>query len=471
MTNTGTSVNRRSVLIAAMGMPLGVTLASCATGGNGEEPADENGTGEAEEIDPDNPFGVEADSAVEAVIFDGGYGIAYVEYAADIMGADFPEMSFDVSGTVDIAPQLQPRFVAGDPPDLIDNAGAQQIGFSTIVDQLEELDDVFDAPNLEGVTIRDTLYDGVEEPGTFGDRFVAINYVMTVYGIWYSASLFEEYGWEPPTTLEETRDLGAAAQEEGYYLFTWGQEAATYYQTLCVDAAIKEGGDEVRLALDNLEEDCWSHPAIQASFSIMKEIIDAGYFQPGGSGTQFTSAQAQWSQDQAAILYPSGSWIENEMADQTAEGFEMTGAPSPSVTSDAVMPPTAIHSAAGEPFIVPSDAENIAAGKEILRVMLSEEAARNFAEENLAPTIVADTVPEDGFGSTAMVSQMEMLEEADADVFTWHFVDRYGMNQEQLVLWNSFLDGQTSVEELTEGLQAITDEVREDDAIETFPVS
>ena len=88
---------------------------------------------------------------------------------------------------------------------------------------------------------------------------------------------------------------GTKAKAKGKYLFAWGKEAATYYQTLAIASAIKEGGDEVRLALENLEADCWSKPAVQAVFEGMKKIIDAGYFKPGGSGTQFTAAQAQWS--------------------------------------------------------------------------------------------------------------------------------------------------------------------------------
>lgn len=474
MTNDGTSMKRRSILIAAMGAPLGVTLASCATGGSDDDPTEdptEDGNGEAEEVDTENPFGVDETSSVEAVIFDGGYGIDYVEFAADIMAENFPEMTFDVSGTINIAPELQPRFVGGDPPDLIDNAGAQQIGFTTILNQLEELEDVIDAPNLEGETIRDTLFDGVLEPGTFGGRFVAINYVLTVYGLWYSGSLFEEYGWEPPTTWDEAKDLGAAAQEEDLYLFVWGQEAATYYQTLAIDSAIKEAGDELRLALENLEPDAWRHEALQDVFQHMKDIVDAGYFLPGGSGTQFTAAQAQWSQEQQAILYPSGSWIENEMSDQTADGFEMRGFPAMSLTDSPALGETALHSTAGEPFIVPADAANLAAGKELLRTMLSREAAEYFAREKLAPTIVAGTVPEDGFGSTALVSQTDMLEAASGAIYTHDFVSRYGMNQEMLVHWNSFLDGQTSVDELTEALQSQSDQIREDDSIEIIEVT
>ena len=72
-------------------------------------------------------------------------------------------------------------------------------------------------------------------------------------------SLFEENGWTPPTTWDEAKELGAKAKEKDKYLFVWGKEAATYYQTMAIDSAIKEGGDEVRLALENLEPKCWSH--------------------------------------------------------------------------------------------------------------------------------------------------------------------------------------------------------------------
>ena len=77
--------------------------------------------------------------------------------------------------------------------------------------------------------------------------------------------------------------------------------------------------------------------------------------------------------------------------------------------------------------------------------MLSKEAATNFAKTKLAPTIVKGTVPADGFGSTALVSQNDLLSAAGTDVFTWKFVDLYGMNTDQLVVWNSFLAGKTDV--------------------------
>ncbi len=162
-------------------------------------------------------------STVDAVIFNGGYGIDYVEFAANLMQKNHAGSTVKVSATTQIAQELQPRFLGGNPPDLIDNSGAHAIGFSTIIDQLEDLNDVLDAPNLEGVKIRDTLFGGVEKPGTFGDKFAALNYVMTVYAVWYSASLFEDNRLDPADHLGRGHRARHEGQGEGQLPLPLGQ--------------------------------------------------------------------------------------------------------------------------------------------------------------------------------------------------------------------------------------------------------
>ena len=332
MTTEKKAVDRRSFMKGALAtaavIPFSGALAACAGGGSDATGAKKAGG----KVSATNPFGMADKSSVDAVIFDGGYGTDYVTFAATLMQKNHAGSTVKVSPTTKIATELQPRFVGGNPPDLIDNSGADAIGFSTILDQLEDLKDVLDANNLEGTKIRDTLFGGVEEPGTYDGKLAALNYVLTVYAVWYSASLFEENGWTPPKTWDEAMALGAKAKAKNKYLFLWGKEAATYYQTLAIGSAIKEGGDEVRLALENLEADCWSQPAVQDVLKGMGEIVKAGYMKPGGAGTQFTAAQAQWSNNQDALLYPSGSWIENEMKDTTKADFKMTGCPEMTVT-------------------------------------------------------------------------------------------------------------------------------------------
>jgi len=456
----------RGAFASILMIPLGVTLASCATGGSTTTTSAPGGKKTEQ-----NPFGLAATSTVDAVIFNGGYGIDYAQFAGKQVESLHKGTTVKVTPQTNIAQTLQPRFVSGNPPDVIDNSGANLIGINTIRDQLDTLDDVINAKNYEGKVIKDTLYNGVIKPGTFDGKFVQLNYALTVYALWYSASLFDANGWTVPKTYAEMLDLGAKAKAQGKYLLGWGKEAATYYQTMAIGSAIKEGGDEVRLALDNLKPGCWSLPAVQAVFTGLKKIIDAGYMKPGGAGTQFTAAQAQWTSAQDFILYPSGGWIENEMKKDTKPDFKMTGAPEPTVTSSSKFPWQALHSTAGEGYIVPSKAKNPAGGKEFLRAMLSHDAAVNFAKTKFASTIVRDTVPADGFGSTALVSQVKMLQDAGKDIFSWNFVDLYGTNVDQLVVWNTFLQGGSDVKTLTTSLQAITDKVANDPSIKKVTVT
>jgi N-acetylglucosamine transport system substrate-binding protein len=325
MSSESKSINRRTVLRGAAAtaalVPLAGVVAACAGGGttgtsdtsssssspagnsSSSEPAASSESGSTESSaapagDGANPFGLKSGSTVNAVIFNGGYGYDYVTFAGKEAEKKNDGVTFDVKPATKIATELQPQFVAGNPPDLIDNSGADLIAINTILDQLSDLSDVFEANNYEGTKIADTLFGGVKGPGTFGGKFAAINYVMTIYAVWYSGSLFDANGWTPPKTWDEALDLGAKAKEKGKYLFVWGKEAATYYEWFAIDGAIKEAGDEVRLGLENLKPDCWSHPAIQGVFKAMETCVKNGYFVPGGAGTQFTDAQAKWSNDQ-----------------------------------------------------------------------------------------------------------------------------------------------------------------------------
>ncbi|BDZ38674.1 hypothetical protein GCM10025863_12880 [Microbacterium suwonense] len=63
-----------------------------------------------------------------------------------------------------------------------------------------------------------------------------------------------------------------------------------------------------------------------------------------------------------------------------------------------------------------------------------------------------------------------MLEAAGENVFTIKSTNLYGMNSDQLPIWNSFLDGKMTVAEITKQLQAIVDKVREDSSIKKIEI-
>lgn len=470
------ATRRRFLSLASLGTGA-VALSACAAGGGGgDEGGGSDGGGAVAtgggEVSDENPFGVEADSTVDVVIFNGGYGDQYAKDAGTKFEELYPEATAKVSSTVNIQPDLQPRFIGGNPPDLFDNSGAQSMNASALISEgsLADLAALIKAPSLDGGTIEESLLPGVLVPGTYSGKLYALNYMYTVFALWYSAKQFEEKGWEAPATWDDVMTIAEAAKGEGLAMFAWGgQNAADYYHELALSMAIKQGGPDVAKKLDRLEEGAYEQPTVVDAFAAIEEAVKAGYFLSGGAGIKHTEAQTQWVTGKA-VMYPSGSWIENEQRSTTPEDYAMTGAPTPMLADGGTMSPTAIHGAAGEPFMVPSKAANGAGGLEFLRVMLSKEQCENFSKLTSSMTIVKDTIPEDGFGSTGLASVSSMISDAGEDVFTYNFTDWYGMGDEFKPLWAEFLNGDVTADEARERSQAAIDKVRDDDSIEKFDV-
>lgn len=472
------AASRRNFLALASAGGGALALSACATGGGGGEDDEDGAEGAPTvpegggEVSDDNPFGVEADADVEVVIFNGGYGDEYAQDSGEKYEELYPDATVAVDSTVNIQPDLQPRFIGGNPPDLFDNAGAQSMNAAALISDgsLAEISALVDAPSLDGGTVGDTLFPGVLAPGTYSGNLFALNYMYTVFALWYSAKQFEDQGWDAPTTWDDVMAIGEEAASEDLALFAWGgQNAADYFHELALSMAIKEDGPELSKMFDRLEEGAYEQDSVVAAFSAIEDAVGEGYFLSGGAGIQHTEAQTEWVTGKA-VMYPSGSWIENEQRDVTPDDYQMTGTPAPMLSSGAAMGEQAVHGAAGEPFMVPAEAENAAGGLEFLRVMLSKEQSENFSRITSSMTVVQDTIPEDAFGSTALASVNEMIETAGEDVFHFNFTDWYGLGDDMKPLWTEFLNGDISADEARERCQEVIDGVREDDSIEKFDV-
>lgn len=461
--NMSNSIHRKTIgAVIAVSAALVLTGCAAPSGGSASQTA-------SNAVSADNPFGVTPGSTIDAVIFNGGYKTDYVNYAGTVLNSTFPDVKVAVSESTQIAQELQPRFVGGNPPDLVDNTGSGSIPMASIIDQLAPLDDLWASTNYDGTKLADAVFPSAIKAGTFNGKKVAVPYVMTVYSLWYSQSLFDANGWTPPKTWDEMMNLCEKASAQNLYCFVYGKEAAAYWQWMLLDSAIKSGGYDVITNVANLKPNAWSDPSIQAVLGKMYEAVQKGYVNPGGAGMQFTQAQALWSNDQKALFYESGSWIENEMKNATADNFQMTAWPNPTLTSTPALPFESVQTAASEVYIVPAGAANVAGGKELLRAMLSKEAASNFSKTRLAPTIVKDTVPADGYGSTALASAMSLMNKAGTNTWGYAsggFTTYYAMSKDLLAAWNSFLSGEMDVAQMTSTLQGISDAAAADPSIE-----
>src|SRR4051812_1941700 len=176
---------RRSAAAGLLATPAAGLLAGCATSG-GDDKSDA-GTYKGTKSEQ-NPLGVKQDAPLEVVIFNGGFGEEYAKAHESMYQRRHPKARIKHSATQQISETLQPRFVAGDPPDVVNNSGGSQIDFNGLVSQgaLADLGDLLAAPSLDdpAVTVRDTLLPGIVDVGSYDGRFLSLNYAYSAYGIW-----------------------------------------------------------------------------------------------------------------------------------------------------------------------------------------------------------------------------------------------------------------------------------------------
>jgi N-acetylglucosamine transport system substrate-binding protein len=392
--NGSTGVGRRDLIkrSAALGLisvPTMSFLSACASGGGDDSTDDSQG-----KTSKSNPFGVQKNSKLDVVIFKGGYGDDYAKAWETSFQKKWGVTSTH-TGTQEITGKLQPRFNAGNPPDIVDDSGAQQIPIDVLHKngQLLDLAAVLDAPSIDDPSkkVRDTLIPGTLDAGMQENKVVALNYIYTVWGLWYSGKLFKEKGWEEPKTWADFLAICKDAKSQGIGGLAHQGKYPYYINVAIMDLIAKKGGLDAMKAIDNLDPKAFAgSEAAQAGVEAIYEVVEKGYLMPGTNGLTHTESQTRWNQYKAAFI-TCGSWLENEQLKQTPDDFDMKFMPMP-LLPDSKLPYEAIRAGSGEPFIIPAKAKNLPAAKEFMRMMLSREWSTLFAKEANSLTIVKDGV-------------------------------------------------------------------------------
>ncbi len=418
-----------------------------------------------------NPFGVQP-GEVDGVFFAGGFGDDYIKYAAKLQEQLHPGTTVKVQSIQKITEQLQPRFVAGNPPDVIDNSGANMIPMSDLVreGQLMELSELWNAPSLDtpGKKFGETIFPGSQTSATFDGKLYGINMAYTVSGIWYSKPKFEAAGYTYPKTWAEMLDLCETIKKEGksapwtyqgkYPYYIWGIvfNALIYYA----------GGDATLTKLDNLEPNAWSDPAVQRATEDLYALWDKGYIMQGTSGLTHTESQTEWLKG-SAVFIPCGNWLENEMKTVTPADFNMVVSNIPGY-SDGAGDQGAVNAGGGETYIVPSKAKNPKQGMEYLRCLLSKDSAKYFAE-NVAAIMPVVGGTEGAKLSDAVKSAVALAEGAKGATVVMNFPNWYSsMSKELETRTGELMTGTIKPAEFTAAMQKAADTVASDPDITKF---
>lgn len=465
-------VNRRDVIkrAAALGLiavPGMTALSACASGGD-DENKDKVDKGTKSD---DNPLAVNKDAQLEVLIFDGGFGDQYALDAEKVYSKSFGKVKH--AKTQKVRTKMQPRMVKGNPPDVINNSGAENMDIASLIEdkQVADLEALLNAPSLfdPSKKVRDLLMPGTVEKGTFGDgKMYQLNYSYTVYGTWYSKPALDKLEAEYPKTWDEMLAVCAKAKKQGIAGWTYAGKHPYYFAFTLYPFIAKIGGADVLKAIDNLEPDAWKHEAVKKAFDAYYELRAKGYILKGSPGIDHIQSQTQWTKGKALFI-PNGSWVENEAKPTTPKGFEMTVAPPSSLDKSDAMPFETIWAAASEPFIVPAKAKNVEGGMEFLRVMMGKESTQNFIKQVASLTAVKGSA--DGLQlSPGLASAKKILDAAGENVVSPRLEEWYLQLHKEKVggAIAAMMAGDIKPDEAIKRAQQATDEVRKDDSIKKY---
>ena len=455
-------LDRRTLLRRAAAAGLLVTpavglLSACA----GSTPS-QNNDDNAGQKSNDNPFGVQENSAVKVVIFNGGLGDAWAKEDQAVFTAKHPSVTVNMSSTQKIKTEEQPK-MATQPSDVIMNSGADMMDLSTLVNEgaIEPLDDLLAAPawDSEG-SVADTLLPGTVKDGTFQGKFFVVNVAFTVWGNWYNGALFDREGWAPPKTFEEFFTLAPQIKAKGIAPYVYDAVHGYYPRWALMATVWKSAGKQAVIDIDNLKENAWRAEGVLPALEAWEKLVKDKLVLPGK--LDHTQSQQAWLDGKAAFIQV-GTWLKNEMAATIPPGFEMKlsdywglGA------SDKA--PKDVFAGAGEGFVVPSKAPNKAAAKEFLRAVLSKAGSAKFAE--LTKSLASTKGSGDNVQDAALATANELMKNAGPDLILTKCWDFYAdLDKESQNLSQELMAGRLTAAQFVDKMQAAADKVAKDSSI------
>lgn len=467
-------VTRRSLIrTAAAGAALAGTggLTACVASGGTTPPG---GTSSAPgEQSADNPLGADKKTPLEVVIFNGGYGEQYGKEHVALYNTWAGGEVAKMSSTVKIASTLQSRFAGGNPPEVIDNSGADAMPTATLVadNQLADLTPLLDSPTVDdpAMKVRDLLMAAVIKTGSYDGVMRQLPYVFSLFAFWHSSTLFQEKGWQPAKTWDDFLALCDKIKTTGLPPVAHTGVHTQYMDRILVSLAIKHGGLDIMLNIDNLRPNAFANESVLAAAKAVRQLHDEGFIMPGSEGLDHTTSQAMWLQGKAAII-PCGSWLENEMRKQVTPGFDMVVTPVPSLSAEDALPFEAVYGGPTENFIIGENSKNKLGGMQYLRLMLSNEAGAKFAEltGSLIATRTATKALKDP--TTALKSVADATDAAgEENIFTLNFDVWYApMLDARKREMANLINGRSTPDQYCAAMQKAADEVEQDPKIKKF---
>ncbi|TDW70121.1 N-acetylglucosamine/diacetylchitobiose ABC transporter substrate-binding protein [Kribbella pratensis] len=443
-------LKRRTLL---QGTLAGVVLSGCSS------------APPARTVSPQNPFDVDANAPLDVVTSE-----EYGGFAAAAYRRKYPSAVVTPKVTPQLSDALLPRFAAGNPPDVVLSTGDQELELGRLVKdgQLTDLQRLLDAPSWDNqaAKVKDQLLSELLDIGRYDGTQRTLNYVATVYGLWYSASLFQTNGWDVPHTWPDLLALGTDMKAAGIGPFIYAGAHPYYVLELVLTLAAKTGGADVLKRIDNLDAGAWKDESVTRAIAAVGELAKRGLIAAGSAQYDHIGSQKRFLASKAGML-PCGNWLENEMKGLIPQRFGLTMFAVPPLDASPALA-SGLHVAATAPFLVPEKAKNKAGGLEYIRALLSQDVAAQVSSESNQLTIVRGAA--DGLEiGTALRSARDLLTAAGDQIITWYFDSWYpDFANAAAAATGQFLAGGLQQSEWTARIQAAADKLKQDNAVTKY---
>ncbi|WP_052209483.1 ABC transporter substrate-binding protein [Kocuria sp. ZOR0020] len=338
-------VNRRNVLAGALGLGALGALTACG-GGTG---ADSDGTGAI-------TFGSNQSDAVPRAAY---------QRAIDAFTSD---SGIDVSvNTIDhntFQEQVN-SYLQGDPDDVFTWFAGYRMRYFADQGLVAPINEVWD-------NVGDMFSESMKEASAASDGnqyFVPYSYYPWVMN--YRKSVFEEHGWEPPTTLDELKELGSEMEQAGLTPIAFadrgGWEAFGMFDIL----NMRINGFDFHQELMAGEKD-WTSGDVKEVFKTWADLLPL--HQEGALGRDWQEA-AQALQQRNAGMYFLGTFVSQQFQDDDdpSQIEDLGFFTFPEINADHG---TDSIDAPIDGFMMSAQTENGGSGRQLLEFLASAEAQK-----------------------------------------------------------------------------------------------
>ena len=374
----------KKAISLALAASMALSLAACGGAGSSSAAATDSSAATSE--------GAAAESTtIKVAAIETAYGTEMWQKVAD---AFTEQTGINVELTTDknLEDVLAGPMQNGEFPDVVHLALGRPAG---LTEQLVKANAMHDLTNMLATTIPGEATTPAEKiipgftatsatnPYADGKTYLAPMFYSPC-GLFYNAKLFEDKGWEVPTTWDEMWALGDVAAAEGISLFTY--PTAGYYDAFMFALMNAIGGPEFFNAITNYEEGAWDSENGKTLLSILDKLATYTHpSTPAQANNQDYTKNQQMPMNGSALFMPNGTWITGEMADYAA-----------TLGDSFAWGMTAVPAAGNAPCSfcwieqawIPAAAEHIAEAEQFVAFLYSDKAASIFATAGAAQPIV-----------------------------------------------------------------------------------